>query len=83
MVYVIAIGVALLAIAGIALAVSSGDRYATMSDKEFEAEAQRGSPVGSALLELQRIVSSGKNVEYMQQQDKREEGDSSESGDKP
>ena len=72
-----------LIIASIVAAVRGSDRYATMSEQEFEAEAQRGSPVGNALMEMQKIVGGGQKVEYMLKQDKREEGDSAESGGEP
>ena len=72
--------VVLLIIAAIVHAVTGESRYARMTEEEFEQDAQRGSR-GGALMEIQRIV-QGKKVEYMMQQDKREEGDSAESGDK-
>lgn len=83
MTYLIGFAVVLLAIAGIAGFVREDRRYATMTEEEFEAEARRSSALGGVMLELQRIVSSGKNVEYMMQQDKHEEGNASESGDPP
>ncbi len=42
-------------IAGLVRLVDSR-RYARMSDAEFEAEARRGSAIGSAMLEIQNVV---------------------------
>jgi hypothetical protein len=63
-------------------AAANDDRYAKMTEEEFEAEAKRSSPLGAALQELQRIT-EGRKVEYMLEQDKHVEADSAESGDKP
>ena len=65
------------------IGVSSGkDRYAEMSEAEFEAEAKRVSTLGAAMLGLQKILEP-KKVEYMMQRDKRVEGHQSVSGDPP
>lgn len=81
--YVVIAVVLILAVAGILHAVTGKSRYADMTEQEFEEEARRGSPVGNALLELHGIVQHGRKVEYVLKQDKRFEGDSSESGDRP
>lgn len=83
MVTAVILGVVVLAAIGILQFVRAGDRHSTMTEKEFQEEAERGSALGGAFLEIQRIVSGGKNVEYMLQRDKRPEGDSAESGDQP
>ncbi|MGH9740184.1 MAG: hypothetical protein ACRD4X_16610, partial [Candidatus Acidiferrales bacterium] len=43
---------------------ASGDRYANMTEEEFEKEARRSSKVGSAVIGLQKIVDPGHRVEY-------------------
>ena len=63
--------------------VASGDRYANMTEKEFEAEAQRGSRMGGAVAELQKIVDPSHRIEYVQEQQESLEADGSKSGDKP
>jgi hypothetical protein len=62
---------------------ASGSRYANMTEKEFEAEAQRKSSMGNAMAELQKIVDPSHRVEYVQEEEERMEADGSESGDKP
>jgi hypothetical protein len=63
-------------------AVTAKDRYAEMTEEEFEAEAKKVSAMGAGLQEFQRIV-EGRRVEYMLQQDKHVEADEADSGDKP
>ena len=63
-------------------AVTAKDRYAEMTEAEFEAEAKKVSAVGAGLAEFQRIV-EGRKVEYMLQQDKHIEAEETDSGDKP
>jgi len=58
------------------------DRYAEMSEEEFEAEAKRGSLLGAAVMGLQKVLEP-KRVEYIMQRDKRVEGDSAEAADRP
>lgn len=81
--YVVIAVVLILALAGILHAVTGKSRYAEMTEQEFEEEARRGSPVGNALTSVQGIIEPNRKVEYVLQQDKRFEGDSSESGDRP
>ena len=71
------------ALLGIFHVIAGKSRYEGMTEEEFEAEARRGSPVGSALLEVQSILEPGRKMEYVLQQDKRAEGDSAELGDSP
>lgn len=78
----IAIGVVLAVICGI-VNLASGDRYANMTEEEFEAEAQRARALSGVLMSVQKIVNPTHKVEYMIQKDKQAEGDSSESGDSP
>jgi hypothetical protein len=61
----------------------ASDRYSNMTEQEFEAEAQRGSSIGGAMAEVQKIVDSSHHVEYVQEEAERMEADGSESGDKP
>jgi len=65
------------------IGVATGkDRYAEMSEEEFEAEAKRASMLGAAVMGLQKVLEP-KHVEYMMQRDKKVEGDHSVSGDPP
>ncbi|HEX4001374.1 MAG TPA: hypothetical protein VHX36_01925 [Candidatus Acidoferrales bacterium] len=61
----------------------SGDRYADMTEEEFEAEAKRNSTLGIAVAGLQKIVDPSHEVRLMQEQQQRVEADSSEGGDRP
>ena len=81
---VVLIGAAVVvaAICGI-VNLASGDRYAKMSEQEFEAEAQRARALSGAMGAIQKIVDPGHKVEFILQKDKKAEGDSSESGDRP
>ncbi|MGB8525188.1 MAG: hypothetical protein WCD43_19660 [Candidatus Acidiferrales bacterium] len=63
--------------------MASGDRYSNMTEQEFEAEARRGSRIGGAIAEVQKIVDPSHHVEYVQEEEERMEADGSESGDKP
>ncbi len=58
------------------------DRYAEMSEAEFEAEAKRASALGAAVMGLQKVLEP-KRVEYIMQRDKRVEGEQAVSGDPP
>ena len=68
---------------GILHAVTGDDRYARMTEEEFEAEAKRVSMMGAGMVELQKHIDPLHKVEYMQQQDKKVEGEADESGDRP
>lgn len=81
--YVVIAAVLILALAGILHAATGKSRYAEMTEEEFEEEARRGSPLGSALMSVQGIIEPNRKVEYVLQQDKRFAGDASESGDRP
>jgi hypothetical protein len=78
----IAIGVVVAVICGI-VNLASGDRYANMTEAEFEAEAQRARALSGVLMSVQKIVNPTHKVEYSMQKDKQAEGDSSELGDSP
>jgi hypothetical protein len=54
-----------------------------MTEEEFEAQAKRGSRIGGALLEVQKLANPSLKVEYLHQQDNRVEGEHAESGDDP
>lgn len=82
MAYLIGIALLVAVVWAIVHAVST-DRYSTMTEAEFEAEARRGSALGSAVVGLQNILEPQRKVEYLQQRDKHVEADSSESGPKP
>jgi hypothetical protein len=78
--FILALVVGLVAlIAGIA---GGKDRYAKMSEAEFEAEAQRASLLGAAVTSLHKFLQPTR-VEYMMQRDKRVEGEQVVSGDPP
>jgi hypothetical protein len=55
------------------------DRYAEMSEEEFEAETKRASLFGAAVMGLQKVLEP-KHVEYMMQRDKKVKGDQSVAG---
>jgi hypothetical protein len=69
-------------IALIVASVGGKDRYAKMSEKEFEAEAKRASALGAVMTEFHKFFQL-KRVEYIQQRDKRVEGEQKVSGDPP
>ncbi|MGA9885166.1 MAG: hypothetical protein WBQ34_15735 [Candidatus Acidiferrales bacterium] len=62
---------------------ASGDRYANMTEEEFENEAKRSSKVSAAVIGLQKIVDPGHRAEYVQEQQRQVEADSAESGEPP
>jgi hypothetical protein len=78
--YIIGFAVVIAAIIGIVKFIS-GDRYSKMTEEEFEAEAKRGSRIGGALLEVQKLANPSLKVEYLRQQDKRVEGEQADAGD--
>jgi len=80
MAYILGFAVVIAIVIGI-VKVASSDRYAKMTEEEFEAEAKRGSRIGGALLEVQKLANPSLKVEYLHQQDKRVEGEQAESGD--
>lgn len=63
--------------------MASGDRYSNMTEQEFEAEARRGSTMGGAMAEVQKIVDPNHHVEYVQEEGERMDADGSESGERP
>ena len=82
MAYVIAIGIIVLIVYGIAKAVG-GRHYSEMTEEEFEAEAKKGSPMGAAVSGLQKIIAPAHSAEYIQQEQQRIEAESTNSGDRP
>jgi hypothetical protein len=80
--YIIAGIIVILAICGIVKAVG-GDRYASMTEEEFEEEAKRSSRTGGMVSALQKIVDPSHHVEYVQEQQERVEADGAESGGPP
>lgn len=62
---------------------STGNRYASMTEAEFEAEAKRASLAGAALTGLQKAIDPGHRIQYMEEAQMRAESDSAESGDGP
>jgi hypothetical protein len=78
--YIISFAIVIAAISGIVKFIS-GDRYAKMTEEEFEAEAKRGSRIGGALLEVQKLANPSLKVEYLRLQDKRVEGEQADAGD--
>jgi hypothetical protein len=71
-----------LVIYGIVKAIS-GKSYAEMSEEEFEAEAKRSSHIGPAIMTVQKLFDANHHVEYVQEENEREEADAAESGDRP
>jgi hypothetical protein len=82
MVYLIAAVIVFLAAWGIVKA-ASGDRYANMTEEEFEEEAKRSSSVGGAVSALQKVFDPSHHVEYVEEQQQRVEADGAESGGPP
>lgn len=82
MVYLIALGILVLIIIGIAKA-ASGRRYEEMTEEEFEAEAKRSSAIGAAVGGLQKIINPAHSTEYKVEQEQRIEADCTNSGDRP
>jgi hypothetical protein len=82
MAYVIGTGILVLIIIGIVKA-ARGRHYERMTEEEFEAEAKRGSGIGSAVGSLQKIIDSAHSTEHMVEQQQRLEADSTNSGDRP
>ena len=62
---------------------AGGNRYANMTEEEFEREAERGSKMGAAVIGFQKVVDPGHRVEYAQEQHRRVEAQSAESGERP
>jgi hypothetical protein len=82
MVYLIGAVMVFFVVWGIVKA-ASGDRYANMTEEEFEEEAKRSSRAGGMISALQKIVDPSHHVEYVQQQQERVEADGAESGGPP
>jgi hypothetical protein len=82
MAYLIAAIVLILVVWGIVKA-TSGDRYANMTEEEFEAEAKRSSLIGAGVIGLQKIFDPSHHVEHVEEAQLRVEADGAESGDRP
>lgn len=82
MVYIIGAIIIFLAIWGIVKA-ASGERYADMTEAEFEEEAKRSSRIGGAVSALQKVFDPSHHVEYVHEQQQRVEADGAESGGPP
>jgi hypothetical protein len=63
--------------------LASGDRYAKMTEEEFEKEAQRSSSMGAAMSAVQKVFDPSHHIEYVEEQKQRVEAEDSESGDRP
>jgi hypothetical protein len=82
MAYLIAAIVLILVVCGIVKA-TSGDRYANMTEEEFEAEAKRSSLLGAGVTGLQRVIDPGHRGEYVAEAKQQVEADGAESADRP
>ncbi len=82
MVYVVLIAILVALLVGVVMAASTRDRYTNMTEKEFEAEAERSSVLGAATLGLHKLLQP-KRVEYIVQKDKHVEAEHADSGDRP
>jgi septal ring-binding cell division protein DamX len=82
MVYLVGLLVLGLVIYGIVKAITENS-YAEMTEEEFEAEAKRSSNLGPAIMTVQKIFDPSHHVEYIQEENEREEADAAESGDRP
>lgn len=74
----IALAVVVAAVYGIRQ-MAGGRRYSEMTEEEFEEDAKRVSGVRGAMLEVQKLVDPARKVEYVQQADKKVEGQRQES----
>ena len=73
----------IVAVVALIIGVAAGkDRYAEMSEEEFEAEAKRASLLGAAVMEMHKFLQPTR-VEFMRKRDKRVEGDSAEAAGRP
>ena len=79
--FLVVIVIGMLIYAMVKIASSKG--YSEMTSQEFEAEAKRGSRMGSATAALQKIIDPGHHVEYVQEQKEAVRADGAESGDHP
>jgi hypothetical protein len=50
---------------------ASGNRYSTMTEEQFEAQAQRSPRLGRTIAEVQKILDPSHHVEYAQEQQER------------
>ncbi len=82
MVFIVLIVICVALVIGVIVAAGSRDRYAEMTEEEFQSEAERASLLGAGVLGLQEFLQP-KRVEYIMQRDKHVEADSTESGDRP
>ncbi len=78
--FLLAVFVAL--VIGVMAAATSKGRYQEMSEEEFQAEAERASLLGSAVLGVHKFLQP-KRVEYILKRDKHPEAEETESGDRP
>ncbi len=81
MIYYFIVGAVIVGIIYGLTQLASSDRYANMTEEEFEAEAKRSSSLGAAMSAVQKIVDPSHRVEYVEQQNRRVEADGSEAGD--
>jgi len=58
------------------------DRYANMTDQEFEAESKRARKIGGPIAAFQKLIDPGHRVEFVQKE-KEGKPQSSQSGDPP
>lgn len=82
MVYIVLIAIFVALLVGVAVAASTKNRYTQMTEEEFQAEAERSSLLGAAMLGLHQHLQQ-KRVEYVIQKDKHVEADRTASGDRP
>lgn len=76
-------GIVIVAVVYAIAKAAGGNRYANMTEEEFEREAKRSSKVGAAVVGFQKVVDPGHRVEYVQEQQLRIEAERAESGDAP
>ena len=75
MAYLVTAVVLIVVIYGIVKAASS-DRYAKMTEEEFEAEARRSSLIGAAMMGIQKTVDPGHRVDYVWEEGQKIEAES-------
>lgn len=80
--YLVGFAIFGLIVYGIVKAVG-GNRYAEMTEEEFEADAKRASQIAPAIMGFQKVIDPSHRVEYVQEENEKIEAESAESGDRP
>ena len=82
MISLILFGVFVIVLIAIVISVAGSDRYSKMTEEEFEAEAERSSLLGAAMLATQKLIQPSR-TQAMIEQKKRVEKDATAIGGEP